>query len=74
MAARGNWRNPGFGVIDYSTGYEIKIEVFYLLPIDILSWLVNRRAGIIMSVVSTGTTAATNILAGKVIQNYLTES
>ncbi|MGA2332490.1 MAG: hypothetical protein ABSG75_12080 [Syntrophales bacterium] len=62
------------GVIDYLTGYEIRIEVFYLLPIGLLSWLVNRNAGIIMSVVSTGTTVTTNLLAGQVIQNYLVES
>ncbi len=62
------------GVIDYLTGYEIRIELFYLMPIGLLSWLVNRRAGIIMSVISTATTVTTNLLAGKIIQNYLIES
>ncbi|MCG6534924.1 MAG: hypothetical protein L7F78_09585 [Syntrophales bacterium LBB04] len=58
------------GVIDYLTGYEIGMGVFYLLPIGLLSWLINRKAGIIMSVVSTVTIISADLLAGKVIQNY----
>ncbi|MGA2333230.1 MAG: ATP-binding protein [Syntrophales bacterium] len=66
--------NLFIGVIDYFTGYEIGIEVFYLMPIGLLSWFVNRSAGIIMSVISTATFIIANLLAGKVIQNYLIES
>jgi len=62
------------GVIDYLTGYEIGMEVFYLMPIGILSWFVNRNAGLIMSVISTVTFIIADLLAGKVIQNYLIES
>ena len=62
------------GIIDYLTGCEIGMEVFYLIPIGILSWLVNRRAGIIMSVISIATIMTANLFAGKVIQNYLIES
>jgi len=61
------------GVIDYLTGYEIGIEVFYLMPIGLLSWLVSRNAGIIMSVISIATIMTSNLLAGRVIQDYLTE-
>ena len=62
------------GVIDYLTGYEIGMGVFYLMPISLLSWLINRKAGIIMSVISTVTIISTDILAGKVIQNYFIDS
>jgi hypothetical protein len=62
------------GVIDYLTGYEIGIEVFYLIPIGILSWLVNRNAGFIMSAIGAATIVTANFFAGKVIQNYLIES
>jgi len=58
------------GVTDYLTGVDLRIEIFYLIPIGILSWLVNRYAGIIMSVVSTITTVTANLLAGQVIVNY----
>ena len=62
------------GFIDYITGYEIGMGVFYLMPICLLSWLINRKAGVIMSVISTVTIISTDILAGKVIQNYFTDS
>jgi len=61
------------GVIDYLTGYEIRMEVFYLVPVVLLSWLVNRRAGIIMSVIGTATILTANLFAGKFIHNYLIE-
>jgi hypothetical protein len=61
------------GVIDYLTGYETVMAVFYLMPIGLLSWLVNRRAGIIMSVIGTATIMTSNLFAGKVVQNYLIE-
>ena len=61
------------GVIDYLTGYELAMGVFYLMPIGLLSWLVNRRAGIIMSVIGIATIMTANLFAGKVIQSYLTE-
>jgi hypothetical protein len=59
------------GVIDYLMGYEIGLAVFYLLPIGLLAWLINRKAGIIMSVISAVTIISTDLLAGKVIQDYL---
>ena len=58
------------GVIDYLTGYEIGMEVLYLMPIGLSSWLVNRRAGIIMSGLSTVTLMTAHILAGEVIESY----
>jgi hypothetical protein len=61
------------GVIDYLTGYEIAMGVFYLMPIGLLSWLIGRRAGVIMSVISIATIMTSNLFAGKVIQDYLTE-
>ncbi len=44
------------------------------MPIGLLSRLINRKAGIIMSVISTVTIISTDILAGKVIQNYFIDS
>ena len=62
------------GVIDYVTGYEIGVEVFYLIPIGLLSWFINRKAGIIMSVIGTVTITSADIIAGKAIQNYYMNS
>lgn len=62
------------GVIDYLTGYEIGMGVFYLLPIGLLSWFINRKAGIIISLISVITIISADLLAGKVIQNYFIDS
>ena len=38
------------GIIDYVTGTELSISIFYLLPIALVTWYVNKATGIIMSV------------------------
>ena len=40
------------GVIDYLTGADISVAIFYLLPVSLVAWLVGRRAGVWMSVAS----------------------
>ena len=40
------------GVADYVTGSEIRIDVFYLLPISFVVWYISNRAGIIISTIS----------------------
>ncbi|HEY8224875.1 MAG TPA: hypothetical protein VIG25_06325 [Pyrinomonadaceae bacterium] len=34
------------GVVDFATGLELHLMFFYLLPIALVSWFVNRRTGI----------------------------
>jgi len=41
----------GFGIIDYLTGPELALSIFYLLPIMLVAWLVNRRAAVYISIV-----------------------
>jgi len=38
------------GIIDYVTGTELSISIFYVLPIALVTWQLNKGAGIIMSV------------------------
>lgn len=38
------------GVIDYVTGEELSVSIFYLLPVAMLAWMLGRRAGALMSV------------------------
>lgn len=40
------------GVLDWLTGNEITIGLFYLIPIVSVTWAVNRRAGLLLSVLS----------------------
>jgi hypothetical protein len=54
------------GLLDYATGYEIGLSVFYLGPILLCGWFISRRAGVLMSVFSTVTMGATMYLTGYV--------
>lgn len=38
--------------IDYLTGYEISFSLFYLLPVGFATWYLNRKIGILFSVIS----------------------
>lgn len=42
------------GIIDYLIVIDISLSIFYLIPITILTWLVNQKAGIIGSIISIG--------------------
>jgi signal transduction histidine kinase len=41
------------GIADYITGEELSISIFYLLPIIFVTWFINTKAGVFMSIVST---------------------
>jgi diguanylate cyclase (GGDEF)-like protein len=41
------------GILDFLTGYEFAFSLFYLIPISLVTWLTNRRFGIVASLVST---------------------
>lgn len=38
------------GLVDYITGVEISLSIFYLVPILFITWKMGRKAGILMSV------------------------
>ncbi len=62
------------GYIDYATGYDIGISVFYLAPIGIVVWVVMKRwIGIYMSLATSVTLTLSNLLAGKEIKSYAVE-
>lgn len=49
----------GFGLIslvglaDYLTGYEISITLFYLIPIFLVTWFINKWTGVLAALVSS---------------------
>ncbi len=53
------------GYVDFVTGYELRMELFYLLPISYVTWFVGQRFGILFSVLSLVTMVFSDILAGK---------
>ena len=62
------------GLIDYKTGYEIGLSVFYLAPIAFVVWIVNREAGVFLSIISTVIMTYSDFLSGKTFQNYFVET
>ena len=40
------------GYIDWSTGYEISLSIFYLLPITLLAWYSSRNSAFFLSILS----------------------
>jgi hypothetical protein len=62
------------GVVDYITGYEIGLSLFYLMPIAFAAWFGGKYPGIFISVLCVMTIALTDVIAGKVYPRYFVES
>jgi diguanylate cyclase (GGDEF)-like protein len=64
------WTITGFtvvgllGLIDYATGNELTISLFYLIPIFLVTWAVDRNTGLFMSLLSGLTLLGAEIAAG----------
>ena len=41
------------GFIDYVTGFDISLSIFYLIPISMVSWYVGKWQGILMSILGS---------------------
>jgi diguanylate cyclase (GGDEF)-like protein len=50
------------GLINYLAGPNLSFELFYLLTVSLVAWLVGRRAGIVMAVVSALSYSVTEYL------------
>ena len=53
------------GYLDYLTGFQLSCSLFYLLPITISAWFVNRNIGLVTSVLSALTWYVVNVLVGE---------
>jgi diguanylate cyclase (GGDEF)-like protein len=60
------------GVIDYFTGYEVRLFPLYFLPIAFVAWRLHWHAAAMLAVMSAGAWALSNSLAGKVYTSSLT--
>src|ERR1700751_138381 len=52
------------GVIDYFTGYEISLSIFYLAPISLAAWYIGRRFAWVVSAFSVITWLLGDLAAG----------
>lgn len=60
------------GFIDYATGYELSFSVFYLIPVALTAWFAEKRAAVVISILSAFTWQFCNDLAGEVHSSYMT--
>jgi len=54
----------GVGVLDYLTGYELSLSLFYLIPIAMLTWATDGKTGIIMAFISAGVWLIADVSSG----------
>ena len=52
------------GVIDYFTGYQLNISLFYLIPIFMIIWYIDGRMGLVFSFASVIVGFLANLSAG----------
>lgn len=53
------------GILDYVTGNELTLSLFYLIPIVLVTWFVDRKTGLFMSFISGLTLLGAEIAAGQ---------
>ncbi|HUJ17970.1 MAG TPA: hypothetical protein VL197_08245 [Nitrospirota bacterium] len=61
------------GYVDYVTGFELRMELFYLVPISYVTWFVGQRIGIMFSLISLVTIVFSDIMAGKKYAQFTIE-
>ena len=61
------------GYVDYVTGYELRMELLYLIPISYMAWFVGQRIGILFSFLSIFAIVYSDILAGKKYASFTAE-
>jgi diguanylate cyclase (GGDEF)-like protein len=54
------------GILDYATGNEISLSLFYLIPIFLVTWAVDLKTGLFMSFISGLMLLVAEIAAGQV--------
>jgi diguanylate cyclase (GGDEF)-like protein len=52
------------GTIDFATGYELSVSVFYTIPIGIGAWYSGRRLGFFLCVISALTWLLVDVMSG----------
>jgi diguanylate cyclase (GGDEF)-like protein len=79
LASRSQWQIlalalcalAGIGFIDYVTGYEVSLSLFYLAPVGIAAWYAGRRAGIALALLSCAVWFVADAATGHVYSHSL---
>lgn len=54
----------GVAYLDYITGIELSLSLFYLLPISLIAWTVSERYGLVFAFLSSGIWLAVDFWSG----------
>ena len=61
------------GIVDYLTGYEFRMEPFYLAPLAFAAWYIDRNTGFVLSAITVGIITLSDALTGKTFGHILLE-
>lgn len=53
------------GIVDYLTGFEFSFSLFYLIPVTMVAWAMNRNAGLAYSVLGASVWLISNQISGQ---------
>ena len=56
------------GALDYETGYELSISIFYLAPIALVAWYCGRKSGFLVALISSAVWLLADFLAGHLFE------
>jgi len=56
------------GVIDYLTGFEVSVTLFYLLPVSLGAWFAGRRTGLFLAAASAAVWFGADVLSRHFLQ------
>ena len=59
------------GLIDYATGNELTLSLFYLIPIVLVTWAVDRKTGLFLSFISGLTLLGAEIASGQTFSHSI---
>ncbi len=57
------------GIADYLTGYEVAFSIFYVAPVAVAAYIVGRRSGLIVALLSAAVWLAADLGAGHVYES-----
>ena len=57
------------GLIDFITGYESRVGVFYVAPVSLAAWYAGRWSGIIVAIFSGVISVVADVAAGLTVSH-----
>ncbi len=55
--------------LDFATGFKLRLTILYLVPVLVLTWILGRLVGVILSLVACASWARLDTLAGRYLDN-----